>query len=217
MSTTYAARIDGIPMPSRIRALPVHPEFRLPLPWFCQQNPADFRVVRPGAFNRAHTQQRCWICGGPRYPKRLAFVVGPMCVVTGTSSEPPSHPECARFAAQACPFLANPRMRRNEKDLPAGEMPGVAIMRNPGVAAIVTTDRYDLFGDGRGGVLVAMGPPRQVDWFREGRAASRAEVQESIATGLPALLPEAAKDGPEGMTALNDRLLATDRWLPAAA
>lgn len=217
MSTTYAARIDGIPMPSRIRALPVHPEFRLPLPWFCQQNPADFRVVRPGAFNRAHTQARCWVCGGPRYPKRLAFVTGPMCVVTGTSSELPSHPECARFAAQACPFLANPRMRRNEKDLPEGSMPGTAILRNPGVAAIVTTDRYDLFGDGQGGVLVAMGPPLQVDWFREGRPATRAEVQESIATGLPLLVPEAAKDGPAGVAALNERIVATVRWLPSAA
>lgn len=217
-ATTYAARIAGIPMPGRIRNLPVHPQLRLPVPWFCSQDPLDFRVIRPGGFATAHKRGLCWICGGTRYPKRQAFAVGPMCVVTGTSSEPPSHPECARFAVQACPFLANPRMRRNTKDLPADtqESAGFSIDRNPGVGAILITDGYQLFGDGRGGVLVQMGPPLEVQWWREGRPATRAEVAESIDTGLPALRPLAEMDGPEGVAELEQRLAAAQRWMPAA-
>ena len=54
--TAYAARIAAITMPSRIRALPVHPDLRLPIPWFCQQNPPDFRVIRGAGFAVAHRQ-----------------------------------------------------------------------------------------------------------------------------------------------------------------
>lgn len=225
MSATYAARLSGIPIPSRIRALPVHPEMRLPLPWFCQQEPPDFRVARGGALAQAHRRQLCWICGQPRYPKRMAFVVGAMCIVTGTASEPPSHPECARFAAQACPFLANPRMRRNEQGLRASdgtllgglqESAGHSIQRNPGVAAILTTDHYKLFGDGRGGVLVEMGKPLRVDWWREGRAATRDEVAHSIDTGLPTLERIANDEGPEAAEALAQQRRKAEAWMPAA-
>jgi hypothetical protein len=216
MSSPYSARLAGITIPTRIRGLLVHPELRLPIPWFCQQDPPDFRVVRPNGFAIAHHHKLCWICGEKRYEKRMCFVVGPMCVVTGTSSELPSHTECARFAAQACPFLANPRMRRNEKNLPtdAKAPPGQMIARNPGVTAILSTDRYEIFGDGRGGTLIEMGPPRSVLWFREGREATRAEVEHSIATGMPTLEQMAALDGDEGTAALAARRLAVNRWLP---
>jgi hypothetical protein len=211
----YAARLSGIQMPSRIAKLPRH--MGAPLPWFCLQHPTpDFRVVRPGVFQAAIKRRLCWICGEPNYPKRQCFVAGPMCVITGTVPEPPSHPECARFAAQACPFLANPKMRRNEQGLPddlqqpAGEM----IRRNPGVAAIVITNGYTLFGDGRGGTLVSMGPPLAVEWWAHGRPATRAEVEHSIATGLPLLEEQARLDGEEGMAALRAQHAAMLRWLP---
>lgn len=222
---TYAARLSGIPMPSRIRALPVHPEMRLPIPWFCVQDPPDFRVVRGEALAQAHRRGLCWICGGKTYPKRQAFVVGPMCVVTGTSSEPPSHPECARFAAQACPFLANPRMRRNEQGLRGAdgklvdgyqESAGESISRNPGVAAILITDHYQTFGDGRGGVLVQMGRPLAVEWWREGRPATRDEIAHSIETGIPHLERMAVEESPEAVAALAQQRSAAEQWMPAA-
>jgi hypothetical protein len=211
----YAARLTGIQMPSRIRKLPRH--MGAPLPWFCLQHPTpDFRVVRPGVFEAAIKRRLCWICGEPGYPRRQCFVAGPMCVITGTVPEPPSHPECARYAVQACPFLAQPRMRRNEANLPDDlkQPPGNMIRRNPGVAAIVITDRFTLFGDGRGGTLVEMGPPLAVEWWAHGRRATRAEVEHSINTGLPLLEEQARLDGEPGLKALANQRDAAMRWLP---
>lgn len=120
----------------------------------------------------------------------MTFVVGSMCGLNRTSSEPPSHTDCARYAAQACPFLARPHMARREGGLdeigtekPAGEM----ITRNPGVTLLWTARGYSLFGDGRGGTLFRLGDPVGLEWWAEGRAATRAEVAESVRTGLPAL------------------------------
>lgn len=221
MQTTtspYAKALDGIEMPPGIRRLQIDPERRMPVPRFACQDPIDFRVIRPHGFTLAHNGRTCWICGEPRYEKKLAFTVGPMCVMTGTNSEPPSHPACARFAALACPFLANPRMRRNDKALPEDvhQPPGHSIPRNPGCAAVLLTDSYNLFEDAFGGVLVAMGPPKAVDWYCQGREATRAEVEHSVATGLPILIEQAKLDGQAGLDELRRRMEAFARWLPAA-
>lgn len=214
----YAASIANIPMPPDIARLPIHPKLRMPLPWFCQQDPPDFRIIRPGAMVEAHRGKLCWITGLPRFEKRMAFVVGPMCVISGTSAELPSRIEPARYAAHACPFLANPKMKRNGANMPEDTIPGAGIMieRNPGVVAILVTDSYEPFAPrgGQEGVLIAMGEPLWVEWYAEGRPATREEVDRSIETGLPALRELAARDGEAGMAALEERLQVTERWLP---
>lgn len=214
----YAKALDGIEMPPQIQRLPIDPERRMPVPWFCSQDPIDFRVIRPRGIETAHKQRLCWICGTPRYEKKMAFVVGPMCVVTGTNSEPPAHPACARFAAMACPFLTNPRMRRNDKDLPEGheKAAGNPIPRNPGVAAVLHTDSYRLFPDPLGHVLIAMGQPKAVDWYCQGRTATHAEVERSVTSGLSILVEDAKLDGAEGLAELERRTRAFLRWMPAA-
>lgn len=73
-------------------------------------------------------------------------------------------------------------------------MAGEAILRNPGVTMLWTTRSYSPFSDGRGGVLFEMGDPIEVQWLREGREATRAEVDYSIETGLPALRALAEKE-----------------------
>ncbi len=122
------------PLPLRITTLPVD-ERGFPVPRFVAwiDGKPDFRVVDPRQRARAVRLNRCWICG-EAFGAHKAFVVGPMCVVNRVSSEPPSHRECAVFAAQACPFLTLPRARRRDANLPAtGEPPGVMLTRNPGV------------------------------------------------------------------------------------
>jgi hypothetical protein len=117
-----------------------------------------------------------------------AFTIGPMCAVNRTSSEPPSHLECSRFSARNCPFLTRPRMKRvGEENLPCGAVTaaGEMIKRNPGVALVWVTKRYEAFPDGKGGTLFDIGEPHAVEWYAQGREASRAEVLESIETGLP--------------------------------
>jgi hypothetical protein len=202
-------------MPASVARLPRdHRGF--PIPWFVQQDPVDFRVIRPLGFARAHQAKLCWVCGEPRYEKRLCFTVGPMCVVNRVSAEPPAHPECARFSARACPFLSNPRMRRNEKDLPedAVEAAGVAIKRNPGVTALVFAGSYSLMGVGEG-VLIRLERIRQVEWWREGRLATRAEALASIESGLPLLEDMARQDGDDAVCELEIAAAEAFSLLPA--
>jgi hypothetical protein len=178
-------------IPSRILALPVDPVRKVPVPWFVAwvDGKPEFRAADASKLVRAVREKRCWVCGEP-LGRLMTFVVGPMCGLNRTSAEPPSHTECARYSARACPFLTRPGMDRREAGLeklcphsPAGEM----IKRNPGVTLLWTTRGYRVFGDGKGGALFRLGDPTGLEWFCEGRPATRAEVAESVRTGLPIL------------------------------
>jgi hypothetical protein len=182
----------------RIAALPTDAR-GFPVPWFVAwiDGEPDFRVIGPGKIRQAVRKRLCWICG-QRLLNVKAFVVGPMCVINRISSEPPSHLDCARFAATACPFLTRPGMRRNEKDLPPARIDpaGIHITRNPGacavyIAAWFTPMQLDPMS---AQMLFSMGEPRRVEWFCEGREASRDQVERAIYEGLPALVKACAQD-----------------------
>lgn len=175
-----------------------------PVPWFTPWHEGrwDFRFVEPGKAEQAVRENRCWTCGETlRSP--CAYVVGPMCAVNRTSAEPPSHIECAIYAARACPFLARPKMVRptiREGVKGATEaMPGIMLDRNPGVALVWITRRpsYDpvvkLFG---------LGEPERVRWFAHSRKATRDEIMASIDSGLPSLRALAEQDGPDAIAEL---------------
>lgn len=137
----------------------------------------------------------------------MTYPIGPMCAVNRITSEPPSHRDCARYAAQACPFLRTPTMQRRERNLPTDKInpPGTMIMRNPGVTALWTTQEWELLKQ-PGGVLFALGDPAEVEWFTRGRAATRAEVEASIDSGMPLLVADAQQNGPDAVAAvLRDR------------
>lgn len=165
----------------------------------------------------AITENRCWVCGD-KMGITKAFVAGPMCGINRTSSEPPSHIECARWSAKNCPFLSNPRMVRREDEnfnkashLKNGA--GHAILRNPGVAMLWITREYEIFDDGKGRPLIQMGKPESVEWYAEGRIATREEVQESIDSGLPNLERIAAlQDG--ATAALREYVQRFQQYLP---
>lgn len=194
------------PLTERIARLPVHRGY--PVPWFVAwlgpdgaplergEGEPDFRVVAPGAITDAYVNQLCWICGEPRR-QYASFVVGPMCAINRTSSEPPSHPECAGWAACACPFLVRPHARRRDADLPedAIEPAGIMLKRNPGVALVWSSIDWRPFPTPTGGRLFHMGTPEEVAWFAHGRKAARAEVEASIESGLPALTEIAERQG----------------------
>lgn len=160
------------------------------VPWFVQwiEGKPDFRIMDGEKRVRAINKRLCWLCG-ETLGQCLAFVIGPMCAVNRVSSEPPSHRDCAEFAAKACPFLTMPKMVRRETGLPeeTAEPGGVMLRRNPGVTLLWMTKGYRVIRDGEGFVL-RIGNPTDVAWYREGRAATRAEVVESIESGLPALV-----------------------------
>ena len=216
-------RVSRFPdAPPGVAALPVDSR-GFPVPWFLAwngQGEPNFQFVHPARAVQAVRDQRCWICG-QRLGRMKAFVIGPMCAVNRLSSEPPSHPLCAEFAAKACPFLSRPFAKRGHvpDDVKAeSATPGIMLERNPGVALVWWTLTYTAHQPNpTQGLLFDIGPPRVTRWFREGRAATRDEVLESIEGGLPALRQLAELDGHEGLAALDEQLGRALALIPKAA
>jgi hypothetical protein len=191
-------RIRNIPIPDRMKALPLSSE-GYPTPYFVPfiDGEPEFRGMDGEKFNHCIRNRRCWLCG-QQLGKHLTFPIGPMCAITRTTAEPPSHLACSEYGVRACPFLTQPRMRRNEKDLP--EEPhsaGIALKRNPGVIVLWTTLSFKLFKSG--GVLFRVGEPEHVEVYTQGRRATRAELMESIDApdGYAELEKLAKLDGPD--------------------
>jgi len=222
------ARIRDIPRPKYMLQLAISDE-GFPVPWFVQWvdehgNPCpdregkpDFRIANYGKLMPCVQQRRCWICGG-LMGTYMAFTIGPMCAVNRAISEPPSHRDCAIYSVQACPFLSQPRMRRNEKDLPETrvEAPGFPIKRNPGVICIWVSRTYRLQRTtaGNEGLIFMLDDPTDVLWFAEGQPATRQQVLDSIESGLPTLMEMALEEGPEAVEALNKQVERAKILLP---
>lgn len=191
-----------------------------PVPWFVQwiDGVPDFRVMDGAKLRRALRDRLCWVCG-EKLGKYLTFVIGPMCAVNRTTAEPASHRDCAIFSATACPFLTLPKAQRREANLPeGGVVAGNMISRNPGVTCLWTTLDYRPFradrNDGAEGVLLEIGEPTEVLWYTQCREATRAEVLESIHSGLPLLEAEAKRQGLEAEQALARYVERGLRYVP---
>lgn len=194
-------------MPSRMRRLR-RDEVGRPVPWFVPwvDGKPDFRLMDSERLVEAIRGQLCWVCGhrlsrirGQIAPKGT-FVAGPMCLVNRTSAEPPAHGDCAAWCARACPFLVRPGKTRREANLPERlSTAGMAIKRNPGVTALIESERWAIFrapavvsvggeAESRDGLLFTMQQVSSVDWVCEGRRATAAEVLTSIETGIGLLV-----------------------------
>jgi hypothetical protein len=208
---------EDLVLPERMRKLPVDKHGR-PVPWFVAyiDGVPDFRVIRARGIDEALMFKTCWLCGTP-LGKYAAFVIGPMCAVNHVSSEPPSHRDCAQYAARACPFLANPNMKRRENNLPEETVDpaGVSIRRNPGVALVWVTRKWFMFRDPKGMPLFDIGAPDQTYWYAHGRDATHDEVVESIETGMPTLRQAAASDGALAAVELELNLREALKLVPA--
>jgi hypothetical protein len=228
----FEIRRDLPILPARVRRLPVD-ERGYPVPWFvqwmhsdgspCEGDPAidadrpDFRVIDARRMVLAVNHRRCWVCG-EQLGRCLAFVIGPMCAINRINSEPPSHRDCAEFAARACPFLTRPRMVRREDNLPEGikEPAGIGLTRNPGVTLLWVTRSYRPFKVDNGW-LFRLGDPEEVCWYCQGRPATRAEIMASVDSGLPLLRDAAEVDGAEVIAEIEQRYRDLERLLPQGA
>lgn len=207
------------PLPVRMQGLPVDDRGYV-VPWFVawHDGKPEFRAMDGQKFVRAIREKMCWVCG-QKLGINVCFVVGPMCGINRTSSEPPSHLECGQWSARNCPFLTNPRMVRREDDEINNQnlkenAAGIALTRNPGVAMLWITRQYDIFDDGRGGYLIQMGEPERVEWWACGRTATRDEVMASINSGIPNL-EAIAKLERGGLEALSKAYQRFEKWIPA--
>jgi hypothetical protein len=203
--------------PSRMQTLPID-DRGYPVPWFVDwiDGKPEFRAMDPKKWVRAVKEKLCWTCG-ERLGRWLVFVAGPMCGINRTSSEPPSHQECARYSARNCPFLNNPEAIRRVDNVITGDMsnaPGFALTRNPGVTMLWVCKDYSVFNDGHGKPLLHMGEPDSVEWYSKGKFATREEVLASIESGLPALVSVAQQqDG--AMKYLMECRERFDKYIPA--
>lgn len=176
-------------IPPKMTHLPVDKR-GYPVPKFVEwiEGQPDFRVMDPRHMGRCIRVGVCWICG-ERLGRHQAFVIGPMCCINRISSEPPSHYECAAFAAKVCPFLTRPAAKRRQANMPGETMKagGVMLEHNPGLTAIWMTSGYDLIKT-HSTPLFRLREPDRIEFYREGRRADRAEVNAAIKLGLPNLL-----------------------------
>ncbi|MEY9184740.1 hypothetical protein ABIG06_006288 [Bradyrhizobium sp. USDA 326] len=206
-------RIKVFDLPDKMRRLPID-DRGFPIPKFVPyvNGKPEFRGMDGEHLRTCVRLKRCWLCGAP-LGVNMTFVIGPMCMVNRNSAEPPCHR--ATYAAQACPFLSQPRMRRNEKDLPEDTtVAGIAIKRNPGVTLLWTTKSYRVINT-KTGPLFTIGEPVEVQFFCESRKATRDEIMLSIETGLPILREMARKDGPEAQAELEDMIKRAMVHVPA--
>jgi hypothetical protein len=175
----------GLPtLPARMVKLPIDRR-GYPVPWFVQwvNDEPNFQIVSPQRFRQAIRFGNCWICGD-RLGARKTFVMGPLNIINRVTSEPACHYDCARFAAQACPFLILPQAKY--KEAPAGAVPAAGEMtnRNPGCVALWTTKTFKMQPAGEGKKLIVVSDPVAVDWYANGKLASRATVKASLEDGL---------------------------------
>jgi hypothetical protein len=206
------AAIRDIPLPERLKGRPVS-ERGFPVPWFVSfiNGQWDFVNLDPRKIVEAYKRELCFLCGS-KLGQYKAFVIGPMCSINRVSAEPPAHRECAEYAVRACPFLARPNMRRNEKAAlgKPEAVPGIMIEHNPGATLIWITKT---FRPEHG--LFHLGEPLEVAWYAEGRKATRAEIDAAIAKGLPLLRKQAAGDGPDAIKELDQYIKRAEKLLPA--
>lgn len=203
-----------LPLPERMKSLPVDRR-GFPVPKFVQwiDGAPDFRVIDTAHMARCVRHRRCWLCGEP-LGGTFVFVIGPMCCLNRVNSEPPSHYECARFAAVACPFLSQPLAKRNERDMPSEvkSAAGIMLPHNPTACCLWVTKGYGL-QHLRNGVLFTLGDPIRLEFYHAGRPATHAEVNRAVDRGLPKLEETARQDGPVAMRELSKRLVAFRRML----
>jgi hypothetical protein len=221
----YPLRHDVQPPPKFMENLAIDKR-GFPVPWFVDwiNGEPEFRAMDMRKFRLAINRRLCWTCGNKLRDDEEVFVIGPMCAVNRISSEPPSHRECARYAALNCPFLSKPHMhRREDETFRTAKKPSAGIMveRNPGATLLWFTRRHNLInsparpGIANPGILFQIGKPFATEWYANGRTATRAEVMASIESGLPLLRETAEKhDGPQGSMILEMHITQAMRLVP---
>lgn len=209
---TMQLRPELEPLPIRMHSLPIDRGY--PVPWFVEWVTKEglpvpeFRAMSPVKWVKAVKQRLCWVCGH-RMGANLAFLIGPMCGITRTTSEPANHRECAVWSARNCPFLSRPHAERREPDVPYLEPAGFMIKRNPGVSLVWVTKGYKIFNDGKNQPLIEVGDPEEILFYSEGKPASYDQIRESVETGLPFLREKVqSKEDEADLQILIDRFWA---------
>lgn len=146
-----------------------------PIPWDVPivDGVPQFRETDPNRTLATIAGKLCGLCGV--LMERIALIGGPIAVDLGLFTEPPMHPDCARYALKVCPFLVVKNARysgapfRPETELVEGigeEHPEVfGLVVAEGFKLVMIPDKAEAAFQPEG---VAM-----VFWYREGKPARR--------------------------------------------
>lgn len=214
----------GLPeRPPQIAALPVAANGH-PVPWFVAwiDGKPEFRVADGRKQALAVRERRCWVCGMGIPPGPHTFVTGPYCAVNQVTAEPPCHHQCAVYAATACPFLCKPHMARREEGMPTDSAahPGMCDTRNPGVTVLWTSSQMALIQVHNGVLFATGGTPHKVEWYTQGRVATRDEAEAALNVSVGKLMEVAKDDETRIPGSIRDTERACEnarRWLPVPA
>lgn len=204
------------PLPDRFKSLPIDPR-GYPIPWFVgtlEDGTRDFRMADADKRVRAANHRLCWLCGH-KMGKYIAFVIGPMCAVNRNTSEPGCHLDCATFAVTACPFLMRPMAQYRTANLPDGaqNVPH-GIGGNPGASCIWITETYRPYRVEKSW-LIRIGEPHRVEWWAEGKPATRQQILDCFDNRLSILADMAKEEGPDAVAELAKYVDRTMVLLPA--
>lgn len=171
------------PLPKRMYHLPID-ERGYPIPEFVSNidGKRDFRIVSLEHLANCIRHDLCWICGQLLDVWKV-FVIGPLPAIQGITNEPPSHRECAEFAVGVCPFLLLPKAQHRSIDNPNVQKRPRASETNPGVSCLYTVKGYAYHKKPKG-IIFSTGRAVRVDWYRQGRRATRSEVLAAINVSL---------------------------------
>ncbi len=98
-------------MPDRMKRFPLWKGFPIHYTvWVNTDGTPDFKVMHERRREECFTKNLCHLCG-QRMTAPYALIGGPACVDGMRFIDGPMHPECATYAALACPFLSSPNGR----------------------------------------------------------------------------------------------------------
>ncbi|MFG7180718.1 hypothetical protein ACGYQ5_14415 [Burkholderia pseudomallei] len=208
-----ARNLRGVGLPKHMAGLPRDAR-GYPVPWFCAwvDGKPDFRIADAAKVRLAVVGSRCWICGGTLGRYR-SFLIGPMGAMNRVNSEPPSHHECAQYAIRTCPFLALPKAHRRSANMPEESYDPDGL--DPANVAVViewVSSTARVF-KGQRSLLFELGEPDSVQWFTEGRPATRDEAQHAI-EGAAAKLLAMAGGNAVAQEAVRIRMRTVQSYLP---
>lgn len=201
------------PIPSRIKALPV--QDGMPVPWFTAVvgDKYDLRFVDKAKIIPALRHNTCWICG-QKLDVYRSFNIGPVSAINLITSEPPSHKECAQWAAKACPHLNQKQRQRNNSNLPSEleDRNPLGISETIEVSCVATVTNYAIHPGKH--LLIELKQVTDIEWLKHGVRATREEVVDALAKARSLIAEIAIQEGEKSLTKLESKYNKILTFLP---
>jgi hypothetical protein len=185
-----------VPIPKPMRTL-AKDRRGYPIPFIVMRDKdgrPHFTINDAQAVGKVARRRLCAICG-KRNPGPGWFLGGPLSFLSrrGAFLDPPSHEDCARYAAQVCPFLAAPSYakRLDGRTLRDDARPddialvtnSTAIDERPAFFVLASAATWETHPTGEPGeiVFVATAPWRGTEVWRHGQHVTEAEAHALLA------------------------------------